>query len=294
MTDLVAKWAIVILTLSGIGTCTVIGGMQQPPYVADADHPGKLKSFSEYDKKQIDNALTRLDLRAAKAHYVKVVKPGVDTGIYPSYLENRLLQIVKPIPASNYLLNHAGYDFLALLYPDNQIYITKRDSYYKNLVSQQNAQIAKLKTKTNELDKIIWYQHPNQPSVNSRSTVYLYIGAKENSRPWLRMQVQYTARKWLFVNSVKAWYDDMELNLVSGAFERDNSSDIWEWADVVPNEFQTELLHEIANAKKTVLRFQGQQYRKDIPMRSSDKRAILDVLAAYDAMLDQYELARTK
>jgi hypothetical protein len=98
------------------------------------------------------------------------------------------------------------------------------------------------------------------------------------------MKVQYTSSDWLFVERVFAWYDGKKELLVNGPFERDNSTTIWEWMDVTPSDSQIRTLRALAEAKESILRFEGAQYRRDVTLEASDKNAIREVLLAYEAM----------
>lgn len=100
----------------------------------------------------------------------------------------------------------------------------------------------------------------------------------------MRMKVIHTASNWLFVRKVTAWHDGIKEPLVSGIFERDNNSDIWEWVDVNPDVYQLEVLRSLANARKAILRFEGDQYYRDVKLSSGDKKAIREVLLAYEVM----------
>lgn len=44
------------------------------------------------------------------------------------------------------------------------------------------------------------------------------------------------------------------------------------------------LLRDIANSEETIVRFEGDDYRKDYTIPSSDKKAIREVLEAYDLL----------
>ena len=99
------------------------------------------------------------------------------------------------------------------------------------------------------------------------------------------MKIQYTASDWLFVQTVSAWGGAVKEPLSDGPFERDNNSTIWEWVDVVPSGYQMEVLRTLATSKEAILRFEGQQYHKDVTLSSGDKQALRDVLTAYDVMM---------
>lgn len=200
-------------------------------------------------------------------------------------LEAAALTVIRPIPADELELNRDGYLLLASIMPVNSSYRSKAEDYAERIVARRNQAVSILRTKEDRVEGITFYLHPNQPRYyNSRSTAYLYIGRRGVSQPWLRMQVQYTSNDWLFVQNVYAWHDGIKELLISGPFESDSNTTIWEWRDVVPDGYQLEVLRSLATAKEAILRFEGMQYRRDVTLSAGDKRAILDVLAAYAVM----------
>ncbi|PTE20706.1 hypothetical protein C5F48_16170 [Cereibacter changlensis JA139] len=56
----------------------------------------------------------------------------------------------------------------------------------------------------------------------------------------------------------------------------------WEWFDEVPTADQIVLLRKIADSKEVILHFTGQTYYDDATIGAGDKRAISDMLAAYE------------
>lgn len=201
-------------------------------------------------------------------------------------IEDQTLKIVRPLPASEVEKNLAGYELLAAIRPENATY-TQKVTHYSNRKKQaRQAAVARLRRSEDKVEGITWYHHPNEPKhVNSRSTAYLYVGQRgKTGRPWLRLKVQYTASSWLFVENVIAWHDGIKEPLISGRFERDNNSTIWEWQDVSPTGYQLEVLRSLASAKEAILRFEGLQYRKDVTLSARDKKAIREVLLAYEIM----------
>ena len=205
---------------------------------------------------------------------------------FTAKLEATVIEMVRPLPASERELNLAGYRLLAVLRPEDGAYSAKVDQYEKAIETHKAALIGKFRKKEDKVEGITFYQHPNEPKyLNSRSTVYLYIGRKGNGRPWLRMKVQYAAENWLFVERVDAWYLGVKEPLVVGGFNRDNNSRIWEWVDIKPDDYQLEVLRALAKAPESILRFQGQQYHRDVTLSAGDKKAIAEVLEAYDLML---------
>ncbi|SHK60471.1 hypothetical protein SAMN05444000_1457 [Shimia gijangensis] len=202
-----------------------------------------------------------------------------------SEIEAKVLNYVRPLPTSDFEGNIKGYKLLTALRPENSTYSEKVAFYEKRKLDTRNAAVRRLRKKEDKVEGVTFYSHPNSPKyLNSRSTVYLYIGKRSAGQPWLRMKTIYTASNWLFVNNVIAWHDGIKEPLVSGAFDRDHNSDIWEWRDQTPSGYQLEVLRSLANAREAVLRFEGDQYRKDVTLSAGDKKAIREVLLAYDVM----------
>lgn len=201
-------------------------------------------------------------------------------------VEAQAVAKVKALPASDLAANRDGYKFLTSLRPAKSEYATKAQDYRAKIDNERKAVVARLIPEEDKVEGITFYHHPNEPKfLNSRSTAFLYIGNKGvGGQPWLRMKVQYTSSEWLFVEGVYAWFDGIKEPLILGPFDRDNNSTIWEWRDVSPDGRQLLTLESLANAKEAILRFEGQQYRRDVTLSEKDKKALRDVLAAYQVM----------
>ncbi len=244
------------------------------------------------DETNLRKQVTMLYWRDAKDTLAEMKQRDEDAQAIGDEIENTALDIVKALPVStpaDIKANQEGYEFLSALRPQNETYRSKASHYAAKLGHTQQAAVTKLRRTEDKIGGDTFFEHPNQPKyLNSRSTVYLYIGRHgEEGRPWLRMKVQYTASKWLFVNDVYAWHDGVKEKLVSGGFKRDNNSTIWEWVDVNPTRLQVDILKSLAYAKEAVLRFDGRQYHKDVTLSSGDKRALREVLLAYNVMLGE-------
>jgi hypothetical protein len=249
---------------------------------AEAEKAEAMKSL-DADKATLRSQVTAQDWAGAKASFERVKKSGADLGQFIKEVEASALAIVKELPGTDLKANQTGYDFLAAVVPASESYRTKADDYASRIVQARENAVEKLRRTEDKIEGVAFFSHPGQPKfVNSRSTVFLYIGQSiEGGKPWLRMKVQYAASDWLFVNRVQAWYDGSKEDLTSGSFERDNNASIWEWQDMTPQPYQVELLEKLANAKEAILRFEGQQYRKDVTLSAGDKQALREVLLAY-------------
>lgn len=222
----------------------------------------------------------------ARNRFRTLTVSGLVTDEFKDEIEARMLELVRPLPVTEREANLEGYQFLAAVRPDDSQYNSKIQSYEEAIAAARQRAVNTLRKDEDRVEGVTWYKHPNQPKfINSRSTVYLYIGKRgEAGRPWLRMQVQYTSSDWLFVDKVIAWHDGIKETLISGYFERDNNSKIWEWMDVTPSDLQIEVLKSLANANEAILRFEGDQYYKDVKLSAGDKKAIREVLQAYEIL----------
>jgi hypothetical protein len=235
----------------------------------------------------------------AAANFLRLLGEGLATPEFRDEIEARMLELVKPIPSRERKKNLLGYELLAAVRPGNLEYEAKVHSYEKSIAEDKARELAALeesrkravsilRKKEDRVEGVTFYQHPNTPKyLNSRSTVYLYIGRKGDGKPWLRMKVQYTADDWLFVKDVAAWHDGVKEQLVSGRFETDHNSDIWEWVDVTPSSYQIAVLRSLADSKEAILRFTGGKYRRDVKFSAGDKRAIREVLMAYEVLRNE-------
>jgi len=228
--------------------------------------PDSIKPDSEYDKKALEYALTRSDWKMAKMYYQLLLDDNINLGDYPASLETRMLDLVKPLPGSLYEFNYRGYDFLAIIAPDNQTYKSKAALYKNKIVARGRASIAKLRTNTDKIEGITWYHHPYDLSARKEAGVEFYIGRKGQGQPWLRMKAEYVSQfGWMFAESVTAWHDGIKETLISGNFERKSSSIVQEWLDVTPTELQIEIMRSMAEADEAILRFNGSRRHPQHP-----------------------------
>lgn len=72
-------------------------------------------------------------------------------------------------------------------------------------------------------------------------------------------------------------------------WKRDNDSEIWEWVDVPLDTEMRTLLEKVAHSKKTIVKFDGQQYYDDFTVTEKDKAAIRDVFAAEEFLRQQIQ-----
>lgn len=104
---------------------------------------------------------------------------------------------------------------------------------------------------------------------------------------FLRMWLNYTSDDWLFIENARANIDGDTVLIPASDWSRDNDSEIWEWADELVRPELRSILERIANSKKTIIRFDGSKFYDDWTVPAKDKKAILEMFAAEDAMKEK-------
>ncbi len=234
------------------------------------------------EKQQIEMLIRSKDWKTVKSVYERLADLELDLGDYPADLEARLVEIVSAMPAAQLENNHLGYSFLATINPSHTIYQEKANTYKSKLMAQAEAAVSRLKTNHDKIEDIHWYHHPKEPTSTS---VYFYIGKRPGGQPWLRLRGRYTSKHgWLFVNKITAWTDGETSGFLNGPFERRNTSRVWEWQDLTPSPSQVSTMRSLGHANESILRFEGENRNFDLTLTKQNKKGILEVLEAYEAL----------
>lgn len=142
-----------------------------------------------------------------------------------------------------------------------------------------------LNSTEDKVQGITWYEPKERPYyADTRSYVLPYIGI-QNNNAFLRLAYWYTDEDWVFWKSVTIMVDGKKYYDYFGAFNtvRDNEyGNVWEYGDKIATEENIEMLYAIADSKETIVRFQGDDYHYDLTISASDKKAIKNVLTAYE------------
>lgn len=139
------------------------------------------------------------------------------------------------------------------------------------------------KSNNDEFNNTSFYRDPRTPNYTNVNFIYPYIGKDENNNYWLRLKFQYTAEDWLFIQSGVILVDDEKFT-ISGTWERDNNSTIWEWLDMPVGESELMILEKIANSKSAKIRYIGSQYHNDRTITSKEKSIIKKTLDVYNEL----------
>jgi len=144
-----------------------------------------------------------------------------------------------------------------------------------------------MRVQKDSFNGITFYTDRTTPYYADNSKFFLYIGKREGSEPYLRMEVRYSDDDWLFVEQAEIKIDGSvyDFELSSSDWKTDNGSgDIWEWADVPATEYHLSIIDKVIKSRSAVIRFTGSKYYDDRTISSTQKRAFVNVLNAYEAL----------
>jgi hypothetical protein len=170
-------------------------------------------------------------------------------------------------------------------FPESKKYDELRNTYEAKSIAQieakRKAALGKMSKKNDAFQDITWYQSPSSTKYRNANAFHLYFGVSNGSPAGLRLVIQYYSDDWLFIKSAKVNVDGVIYTVDSSEWERDNDSDIWEWMDEPLSD--RSLMEAIIKSKSSVIRFEGTQYYDTRTISSTQKRALRDVLDAYDS-----------
>ncbi|WP_139327859.1 hypothetical protein [Rhodobacter aestuarii] len=207
-------------------------------------------------------------------------------------LETAISNYARPIPASQAERNLRAYEALARINPENPTY-KERAARYEQAIAAEREQLAKtarqLKSRlvrtTAEFDGSSWARHPSSPRYQDiRNYVTLYLLETASGQQTMELFFNYTSRNgWLFVESASINIDGETSQIPAGQWLRDNDTEIWEFAGIRGPIAET-LARKIAESKRAVVRFNGQQFYDDYVVSDADKRIMREMLAMWDVI----------
>ena len=162
---------------------------------------------------------------------------------------------------------------------------------YQNKYSEQKRDQAfsRLRSNYDEFRDITWYRDYSSPTYINRDGFFVYFGYDSSGVTDLHLKMQYFADDWLFIDQASVNVDGETFALSETSFERDNNSTIWEWQDITiigdtssPIILGRDILEKIAYSNSAIVRYTGSQYYHDEYISATQKRAIRNVLEAYD------------
>jgi tetratricopeptide (TPR) repeat protein len=205
--------------------------------------------------------------------------------ITPMILAENQIQIKKYLSSKQFSDAKEKLNSLIALYAGNKDVLDELMRDY-NLISelekkQSQQALSKLSKRYDKFQDITWYSSPNSPRYRNYNAFYIYFGSSDNSKLPLRLVVQYESDDWLFIESAAVNVDGENYS-ISGDWERDHDSRIWEWIDETLDD--REMIEAIIKSKSAVIRFEGNQYYNTRTISASQKQSMRDVLLAYDGL----------
>jgi hypothetical protein len=205
--------------------------------------------------------------------------------ITPTILAKNQIQVQKYLSSKQFSDAKEKLNGLISLYAGKKDVLDELMRDY-NLVSelerkQSQQALSKLSKRYDKFQDITWYSSPNSPRYRNYNAFYIYFGSSDNSKLTLRLVVQYESDDWLFIDSAAVNVDGENYS-ISGDWERDNNSRIWEWIDEKLD--NREMIEAIITSKSAIIRFEGNQYYNTRTISTAQKQAMRDVLLAYDGL----------
>lgn len=148
--------------------------------------------------------------------------------------------------------------------------------------------LSKLKADKDEVKQVTFYEPSTMPKyIDSRTYLLPYFAYDGKSSPTFRIKYNYCGNDWIFWTKIIFAVDDVRYTKEVGYFDpnRDVSSAkvverLDEWASLE----EKNILRKIVDSKKTIIRFEGDDYHYDLIMNEADKKAIGEVFTAYDLL----------
>lgn len=137
-----------------------------------------------------------------------------------------------------------------------------------------------------------YYSKVHPYYADTRCYVLPYIG-QSSSKTWLCARYHYTAYDWIFFEKIIFAVDDERYEKSFNYYNitHDNGSrKVWEYMDTgYVSDSDVDIFWAIANSTETIVRFQGDDYWYDFTVGDADKKAIREVLTAYEGLLSLQE-----
>lgn len=141
--------------------------------------------------------------------------------------------------------------------------------------------------KYNEFTETYWYQDVSSPRYVNRNGFYMEFGkSKTGTLTDLYLNIQYYSDDWLFIEYISFTIDGTPYKYYPYNVERDSGygGKIWEWTRSTLSQETYSIVKAIINSKTAKIRFNGKQYYDDRFISSAEKKALKNVLLAYEAL----------
>lgn len=265
------------------------------------DAISKIGVVDDFSKNKIDAAVSVYhkysdDVRAAVSNYTVLTDAQ---NAYAQLQANKVITLIDQIGTvtldSGSAIEKAQSAYNGLTATEkklvtNQATLSSANTTFTKLQKEERERVGKaalatIKETHDKIQNITWYESKSQPQyINTRSYILPYFSKQYNDY-WLHLFINYTGDDWVFFKKVSIWVDGTTYTKTFSYYDvtRDNDhGDVWEYVYFSPSADEIEMLHKIAASKETVVRFTGDSGYKEFTVKSSDKTAIKNILAAYD------------
>ncbi|TSE08927.1 MULTISPECIES: hypothetical protein [Aquimarina] len=204
---------------------------------------------------------------------------------------DRLKALVEKFPNSSEgkkgkkLLKKVEKEILA-----NAEALEKEDQKEGNNEAYQKA-LSNMKKKYDVANEVTWYSDNSSTQSNDKSYIQTYIGKKEKRKPWLGLSINhFTKKDWLFIQRMEIDVDGKTFEIeeaTPGEFNsKEESGGKREWLDRVIKELDMPMIKAIASSKVAKIKFVGKDDLNTKTISKAEKKAIQNVLDAYNALLN--------
>jgi hypothetical protein len=149
--------------------------------------------------------------------------------------------------------------------------------------------IAKMTKKYDAVNEVTWYSDKSSIDVNTKSYFQIYIGKKDSHKSWLGFSINYFTKKdWLFIQRIEIDVDgkiyDIEEDIPGEFNSKEESGGKREWIDRVVKQLEIPMIKSIASGKKVKITFFGKENVDSRTLSKMEKKAMQNVLKAFDAI----------
>lgn len=143
-----------------------------------------------------------------------------------------------------------------------------------------------LALKRDEIEKTSFYS-PKHP-ISGNSGVEAYIAISDGRQPVLRMRSIYYGDRWVFYKKIKVLADNniiYDRSFTRGEISRDNAGgSVWEVTDYIASADDIAAMQAIANARSTVIRFDGDDRQHDHKVTKQEAANLAVVIGAFKTL----------
>lgn len=140
---------------------------------------------------------------------------------------------------------------------------------------------------TDEVTGTTYYTDKTTTEYVDKNSFHALISQNKENVPTLFFRIQYAGDDWVFIDRYTFKIDDdsFEIKAPLGEVKRDNGyGGVWEYYTAYVTKENLDLIKKIISSEKTIIRHQGDQFMHDRTVTDKEKKALQNVLDAYEAL----------